>query len=481
MKRQNVGKNYLYQFLYQVVILVIPLVLSPYLTRTLGDTALGTYSYVNSIAYYFVMLSMLGITKHGQRLIASNSNDKLSLRKNFWSLLVLHLIISAFFNIAYLLYVSFFVKKDTLIYAIEGFYVLSALFDITWLYYGLENFKSVTIKNAAVKIIECVLIFIFVKNSNDLPIYTLIVAGGLFIGQVIMWPQAISSITPIRVTRNEVIQHLKPILIFSVAVIAVSLYTVFDKTLLGILSTKENVAYYEYSNRIIAIPRTFIAVIGNVMFPKACKLTSENNIDELKKYMRYSLVLTYAIGFAAMFGLFAIADEFALTYYGTSFAKCGHIIISMAVLPLIVGVGDIARTQYMIPMKMDKLYTFCILICAVVNIILSSLLIPAIGVYGAVIGTVSAELFGCIYQLYICRRIISPKALIANGLPFLLIGFIMYLTVTCINLSAFSSITRLGVQVLMGALVYVSLSFVYFILFDKDIKGLILSKVTRRR
>ena len=57
----------------------------------------------------------------------------------------------------------------------------------------------------------------------------------------------------------------------------------------------------------------------------------------------------------------------------------------------------------------------------------------------------------------------------------------MYLTVTCINLTAFSSITRLGVEVLMGALVYVSLSFVYFMLFDKDIKGLILSKVTRRR
>ena len=223
MKRQNVGKNMLYQFLYQIIILVIPFVLSPYLTRTLGDRALGTYSYVNSIAYYFVVLSMLGITKHGQRLIAASSNDEIQLRNNFWSLIGLHSIISAISTLVYIVYIIIFVKSDSLIYVIEGFYVLSAFFDITWLYYGLENFKSITIKNAIIKIVECILIFVLVKSSSDLPIYTLIVAGGLFAGQVVMWPQAISSIRPIKVSRTDIFKHFKPILVFAIAVVAASL------------------------------------------------------------------------------------------------------------------------------------------------------------------------------------------------------------------------------------------------------------------
>lgn len=481
MKRQNVGKNMLYQFLYQIIILVIPFVLSPYLTRTLGDRALGTYSYVNSIAYYFVVLSMLGITKHGQRLIAASSNNEIQLRKNFWSLIGLHSIISAISTLAYIGYIIFFVKSDSLIYVIEGFYVLSAFFDITWLYYGLENFKSITIKNAIIKIVECVLIFVFVKSSSDLPIYTLIVAGGLFAGQVVMWPQAISSIKPIRVSWTDIFKHFKPILVFAVAVVAASLYTVFDKTLLGILSTKENVAYYEYSNRIIAIPRTFIAVIGNVMFPKACKLVSENNVKDLKRYMQYSLVLTYFIGFGSMYGLMAIANDLATTYYGNSFSSCGPIIFSMAVIPLIVGIGDIARTQYMIPMKMDLKYTLCIVMCAVINIILSSILIPYYGVFGAVIGTLTAELFGCIYQLYICRNVIGIKNLIRHGVPFLVIGFAMFIISNSVGKIIATPIFRLVAQVIAGGLSYLLLSLIYIWLFDKDFKALMVSKICKSK
>ena len=33
------------QFLYQGVTLVIPLIISPFLTRTLGSNALGVYTY----------------------------------------------------------------------------------------------------------------------------------------------------------------------------------------------------------------------------------------------------------------------------------------------------------------------------------------------------------------------------------------------------------------------------------------------------
>jgi len=174
INKQSISKNFFFQYVYQLLVLVIPLVLAPYLSRTLRETALGIFSYANSIAAYFVTLSMLGIARHGQRIISENANNNIKLRKAFWSLFVVHIIVSVISIILYSLFVVFFIKSDRVVFRIEILYVASALFDITWLFYGLENFKSVVIKNTLIKIFECALVFIFVKSPNDLGIYTFI-------------------------------------------------------------------------------------------------------------------------------------------------------------------------------------------------------------------------------------------------------------------------------------------------------------------
>ena len=246
---------------------------------------MGNYSYTNSIAYYFVILSLLGISRYGQRIISQSADDETLLRKNFWSLFVVHILNSLVVLLVYGFFVLFFTKEDKLIYLIQGFYVASALFDITWLFYGLENFKSVVIKNAVVKIVECILIFVFVHSPSDLWKYTVISTMGLLLGQVVMLPQAIHLVPWMRFARKDMKRHIKPLLVFSISVIAVSLYTVFDKTLLGLLTNKENVAFYEYSNKIITIPKTIIGVVGTVMFPRACRLAARGDSAGQRKYI----------------------------------------------------------------------------------------------------------------------------------------------------------------------------------------------------
>lgn len=130
---------------------MIPLVLAPYLSRVLRETALGVFSYANSIAAYFVAMSMLGIARHGQRIISENANDEIKLRRSFWSLFTVHIIVSIISLLIYMLFIVFFVRDNITIFIVEMLYVASAIFDITWLFYGLENFKSVVIKNTLVK------------------------------------------------------------------------------------------------------------------------------------------------------------------------------------------------------------------------------------------------------------------------------------------------------------------------------------------
>ena len=70
MAQSSIKKNFFYQMIYQVLIIILPFITSPYIARVIGANGLGTYSYSYSIAYYFVLFSMLGLANYGNRAIA---------------------------------------------------------------------------------------------------------------------------------------------------------------------------------------------------------------------------------------------------------------------------------------------------------------------------------------------------------------------------------------------------------------------------
>ena len=480
MKKQSLLKNFIFHYAYQGLILIIPFIISPYLTRTLMENALGTYTYTHSIAYYFVVAANLGIGTHGKRTISRLAGKPEAQRKAFWSLFSLHAAISAVSVLLYFTFITFFVKENRTLFIIQGLYVLSALFDITWLFYGIENFSSVVIKNAAVKVSECAAIFAFVKSPSDLWIYTLIAAAGTLLGQMVMLPQAMRIFKPIKFGAADIKQHVKPLLVFSVALIATSLYVVFDKTLLGILATAESVAFYEYSSKVINIPKTFAEGVSTVMFPRSCKLAADGNISEQKRYIRYSFWVTSFIGMASVFGLNAISELFVRIYYGSNFMACAKIINVLSPLVYIISTGKILRSQILIPNGMDIEFNKCILYNAIINLILSSLLIPKLDVYGAVIGTLAAELFGFTYQMVLSRSFVDLRMILETLMPFVCIGCIMYLCLRLLGGIAEKNAAGLLLLILAGGLLYSMLSAAYFLLFHPSEFKLLVSKIKKK-
>ena len=481
MRKQSIKKNIVFQFLYQFIVLVIPLIISPYLTRVLGSENLGEYTYVNSIAYYFVIIANLGIAKYGQRLISSNSDNEEKLRKAFWSLYAIHFIISLIVTFVFLGFCVVFADGNVALYYIQFFYVASAIFDITWLFYGLENFKSVVIKNAVVKVIECVLIFLLVKNKTDIDAYAWIMSVSILIGYIILLPQAVKSIKPISIGFRDMLPHIRPLIILFVSVLAATLYTVFDKTLLGILSTKSDVAYYEYANKIISIPKQIIGVIGIVMFPRVCKLFYEEKFDEQKEYINVSMLIVAAMSSAFMFGIMALGRKFAVLYFGEEFVSSGDAMIWMAPLIIIIMVGDIIRSEYLVPARKDALYTICISISAFLNIILSIILIPYFGFYGAIVGTTIAELFGLVFQIICINKFYSFKNIVYKLVPFLVAGAAMFLCVKALDVFFPTTILYLLIEILAGGLIYVLLATIVIILFFKKEKALLLSVLKKKQ
>ena len=184
----SVKKNIIYSFSYQALAFVIPLVTSPYISRTLGSEKIGVFSYTYSVAYYFMILVMLGIINYGTRSIAQVRDNKEELVNTFWSIYTIQLIMLILSMSAYLVYCIVRRSEYLQVELCQSLFILSYGIDITWFFNGKESFKLIAIRNGFVKIVIAVLIFILVKSKNDVWIYTLIMSGACMLGQLIQWP-----------------------------------------------------------------------------------------------------------------------------------------------------------------------------------------------------------------------------------------------------------------------------------------------------
>lgn len=343
-------------------------------------------------------------------------------------------------------------------------FVCSALFDITWLFYGLENFKSVVVKNFFVKLLEIILIFIFVRSPLDLWKYTLIMSSSVLLGQLSLVPQTLRSIPFAKFTWNDVKVHIKPLLTLWVSVLASTMYTVFNKTLLGIMTEKNNVAFYEYADKLVKVPVSLLASISTVTYPRMCNLIAEKK-DKIRqdRIFNNSVFFTSFIAFAAVAIMISVSNDFINLYYGPEFAISGKIMAYLSPIIVFISIGDIIRTQIMIPRNMDRQFVISICINAAVNLVLSATLIPYLGIFGAVLGTVAAEMCGLMLNLIICRKLINVFDFWKKTIPFAVNALMAIIVVRLLdNLASLENILlSMILKLFISAFVYLFLSCIY--------------------
>ena len=104
----KIKRNIFYNIVYQILVLIVPLITSPYISRVLGAEGVGTYSYVSSVAYYFFIIVTMGLTNYGNRNIAKHRNDQAERSRIFWSIYFMQLMTGSCVLVAYIFYTFFF-------------------------------------------------------------------------------------------------------------------------------------------------------------------------------------------------------------------------------------------------------------------------------------------------------------------------------------------------------------------------------------
>lgn len=458
---KNIKKNFLYNMIYQILIIILPLITVPYVSRVLGSNGIGIYSYTYSIMYYFMLIGMLGINNYGNRSIAKVRDNKEKLSETFLSIYTIQLFMSLTMLIIYYLYIFFFIKQYQQVALIQSFYLIANIFDVNWFFFGIENFRITVIRNTIVKICSLFLIFLLVKEKTDILIYTLILSGSTLISQLLLISFIKKEIFFIKINIKKIKKHIKPCLLLFIPVIAISLYKIMDKIMLGNMTNISEVGLYEQAEKIINIPLGLITALGTVMLPRISNLVEKKEFKQIKKYIEKSIKFIFFLSIPIVFGLTTISNNFIPLFLGKEFTKTSILIKLLSITIIFISFANVIRTQYLIPNEKDGIYVKSVFYGAIINLIMNFIFIPMYGSIGACIGTIAAEFLVMFIQVFFIRKELPIKQYIIDIIPFLLKSLIMLLFVYSINYLKITALIKIIIQIIIGCSVYSILNLNY--------------------
>lgn len=453
--KKSIAKNYLYNLSYQILVMILPLITTPYVSRVLGANNIGIYSYTLSITTFFILFGSLGIALYGQREIAYQQEDKSKYSYTFWEIVILRCITMAIALVIY--YFTFAIGNNdyNLYYKILIVELLGNMIDISWFFQGLEEFKKTVLRNTLIKLISLVLILTLVKKPDDLPIYYIIYVTATFLGNLSLWLYLPIYLKKVDIKKLNIYKHLKPTISLFVPQIAVQLYTILDKTMIGtIISDKSEVGYYDQAQKVIKMLLTIVTSLGTVMMPRIANTFANGDKEKVNEYMKKSFRMVFFLSLPLIFGILAVANVFVPFFFGQGYEKAGTIMKVISPIILFIGLSNVTGTQYLLPTKRQKEYTTSVICGAVVNLIMNSLLIWKYGAIGAAVGTVLAEFTVMSVQLYFTRNDFKFKKMLLLSKNYVISSVFMYISCVIVGYFIKNGTISLFMQVLVGALIY---------------------------
>ena len=452
-------KNYIYNIMYQLVKLFLPLFLVSYTYAHLGPSTLGINDYAANISSWFILLGVLGVNTYGNREIAKVRDNKDRLSKSFYEILVMQIINMTIALVLYVIYTLLFVKENQIIYFLICLSILASVFDISWFYYGVEDFGIVSIRNIVVKIVSVLLIFAFVKKPADLWMFTLINSLSDLIGQLVTFLGLKKYINKTKVSVKDAYKnHLAGTFALFIPTVAINIYTLLDQTLLGtMVEDKGQLNLYKTSVSFVKMFLYFVTSIGAVVMPRIANLFVKNNDhSEVNRYINMTFKLAIILSIPIFVALEVVSGSFFPWYTKDEYMYVIPLVRLVSPIIIFISLSNVFGTQYLVPVGRNNEYTKSIIAGALINLAINLYAIPRWQAVGACVASVCAEFTVTFTQwLYIRKdvEIHSMSSFIKSALSALVMGVVIYFIGNAMGAKIITNM----VQAIVGIIIYVAM------------------------
>ena len=453
---KKILQNYLYNVSYQIVMTILPLATIPYLTRVLGSYNLGIARYTESVVQILTVFGLLGLVWYSNRIVAYNRQNEQLLSSCFWEIFFMRIILMVCTLVVFGAITLRSEYRD--IFPIYVFYIMGTFLDTSWFFTGIEEMKPVVIRNYIVRIISTVLLFVLIRDRDDMVVFIWLSSLTMFANSIVIFPFLRSRLTRVSFRELNIYRHFLPSLALFLPQAATQIYVQCDKVLIKyMLKDPSFISFYTENEKIAKMPLVLATALSTVLMPRIAFEFKSGNKDRVTAFIRKAFLSIYLIIAPCCTGLMAVAKNFDLLFLGKEFADTYPLLIAFCPIMIFIGFSNVTGIQYLVALDRKKELTLSYVTAAVSNLIIDIILIPVIGLYGAVLGTLCAEIFAFVIQYHYMRRDLGSFHIAGMILWISIAAAIMGVIVGGLNLLPVGPILQLAIQVAAGVLVFLFL------------------------
>ena len=256
-------------------------------------------------------------------------------------------------------------------------------------------------------------------------------------------------------------REIKPFRNFSIIIqmflpqIAIQIYTVLDKTMIGVMtgSPLEN-GYYEQAEKVVKMSLTIVTSLGTVMLPRIAYAYAHKDYETIRTSMMRSYRFVWFLTVPMFCGFIAVSNNFVPWFFGPGYDKVVPLMQILSGLVIAIGLSNVTGIQYMLPTNQQNKLTMTVVCGAVVNFALNLFLIPVMQSIGAAIASLIAEITVTAVQFYIVRNVFLIAQIGRLSIKYLFSGLIMFAVTFPLSLYLKPGIVHTFITIAAGCLIY---------------------------
>lgn len=477
---KSLAGSSIYYLFYNVLNMLFPFLSGIYVSRVLLPADIGSVASAQNLAQYFVILSFLGIPTYGLREIAKLRNNFDERSKVYSELYILNFVSTVVFLAIYLtIIVSVPKYREYLdLYLIVGISIALNIFNISWLYEGLEEFRFISIRNLIFKCVCFGVLVVFVKDTNDYLIYAGVNVVGTA-GNYLLNMAFAKKYVRFRLYGLNIRRHFKSVIYLVVVNLAIEIYSLVDITMMSFICSNESISYYKYANSIQKILLQVINTFTVVLIPRISFYYKEGRYIEFHFLLSKTLRIIILLALPMMVGLYYTADYLIVMLYGDAYITSAALVKLFSLLLLISPVGYLLGSRVLLVTGNENKMVYAVGTGATVNVILNSILIPKYAEFGAAIASIIGEIFVMVIYVLLGKKYYQLEGVSKTLIKVLMATGVMGIYLYMISHSIMNPFWMTVIEIIGGVILYFGLLFIMREDTVRNYAGKLISKVLK--
>lgn len=398
-KPKSLKLNIIFNFIYQVFVLIVPFITSPYVSRKLLPDGIGSYSFASSLVSYFALVAAFGFLDYGTTMIAKHRENEEEYSKIFWEICFakLCLALGVFAVYSGLILGNVFNNADyplntKIVFLLLGCNIIVNGMDATFLFQGLEDFGPLCLRNFFIRLLNMIMIFVLVRSKNDY-IYYIAIMG---ISNLLIGPCSFiglnKKIRRPHLGNPHLWKHFSKAFIYFIPTAALTVLPLISKTFIGFMVKDSDASgYYEQADKLITLAVTMINSIDAIMMSRMTYLYSTGNIEEIQAKTKHTLELYFLFAIPAFLGLLLINPYFTVGFFGDEYQASVSLVYILSFKILFMPLTALLGAIYFVPKGYIWRRNIFYIVGLAIGIGLNAILIYFYGIVGACIANVITE------------------------------------------------------------------------------------------